>query len=240
MKRMASPLDDVCAAHQFVLQTSLGCDMPTRETAVLDRINAVTANFFFWQGLRWIPLGVALLVAAWSSSHSSPVPESWRSTLFIATMTVALVVSAMIGRWYGRSFGRVRGIPGQHARRTRTKWLVVYPALVVALLVDMIAKPPVLVTGITFAAAIEAYRRSTGGGRRHYIIASIAFAALTFAPTLRLATPGVNALNLLVALLGVCYTIGGLLDHRELKRLFPDPNDTDTPRGAVAGVGGAR
>ena len=214
--------------------------MPTRETAALDRINAITANFFFWQGLRWIPLGAALLVAAWSSSQSSPVPESWRSTLFIATMTVALAVSAMIGRWYGRSFGRVRGIPGQHARRTRTKWLVVYPALLVALLVDVIVKPPVLVSGITFAAAIEAYRRSTGGGRHHYIIVSIAFAALTFAPTLGLATPGAGALNLLITLLGASYTIGGLLDHRELKRVFPDVDDTDTPRGAVAGAGGAR
>ena len=211
--------------------------MSTRETAALDRINAITANFFFWQGLRWVPLGIALLVGAWTHGPSSPVPRPWGSLLFIATMTVAFAVSAMVGRWYARSFGRVRGIPGQHARRTRTKWLVVYPALVVALLVDGIAKPPVLISGIAFAAAIEAYRRSTGGGRRHYIIASIAFVALTFAPTFGLTTPGARALNLLIALLGACYTIGGLLDHRELTRVFPDVDDKDRPRGAVASVG---
>src|SRR5690242_19776943 len=61
-----TPLDRVGAAYQFVSQTSLSCDMTPRETASLDRINAVTANFFFWQGLRWVPLGVALLVVAWS------------------------------------------------------------------------------------------------------------------------------------------------------------------------------
>jgi hypothetical protein len=214
--------------------------MPVRETATLDRINAVTANFFFWQGLRWVPLGIALLVVAWSHAPSSPVPKSWESPLFVATMTMALAVSAVVGRWYARSFGRVRGIPGQHARRTRTKWLIVYPALLVAAVIDGFAKPSVLVSGIAFAAAIEAYRRSTGGGRHHYIIASVAFAALTFAPTLGLVTPGASAINLLIALLGACYTIGGLLDHRELKRVFPNVDDTDTPRGAVAGVGGSR
>jgi len=214
--------------------------MTLRETAALDRINAITANFFFWQGLRWIPVGVALLVVAWTYGPSSPVPKSWESPLLIVAMIAAFAVSSVIGRWYARSFGRVRGIPGQHARRTRTKWLVVYPALLVALLIDGIVKPPVLVSGIAFAAAIEAYRRSTGGGRHHYIMASIAFAALTFAPTLDLATPGVGAVNLLIGVLGATYTIGGLLDHRELKRVFPDVHDVDASHSAVAGVGSSR
>jgi len=214
--------------------------MTSRDATALDRINAVTANFFFWQGLRWVPVGIALLVVAWGNGPSSPVPKSWESTLLIVAMIAALAVSAAVGRWYARSFGRVRGIPGQHARRTRTKWLIVYPALVIALLVDAIAKPPVLVSGIAFAAAIEAYRRSTGGGRAHYIIASIAFAALTFAPTLGLATRGAGAINLLIAMLGATYTIGGLLDHRELKRVFPDVHEADPPHGAVAGVGSSR
>jgi hypothetical protein len=211
--------------------------MPARQTNALDRINAITANFFFWQGLRWVPLGAALLVIAWSVAPGSLVPESWESPLLIASMTLALAISTMIGRWYARSFGRVRGIPGQHARRTRTKWLVVYPALVVALLIDSLVKPPVLISGIAFAAAIEAYRRSTGGGRLHYVIASIVFAVLTFAPTLGLATPGKYALDLLVGMLGATYVIGGLLDHRELTRMFPN---TDSTPGAVAGAGGSQ
>lgn len=214
--------------------------MPTRETPALDRINAITANFFFWQGLRWVPLGVAMLVVAWSHGPSSPVPKSRESSLAIATMGLAFLASAMLGPWYARSFGRARGIPGRHARRTRTKWLVVYPALLIALVVDAVAKPPVLVSGIAFAAAIEAYRRSTGGGRAHYIIASVVFAALTFAPSLGLATPGVGALNLLIGVLGATYAIGGLLDHLELKRVFPDVQDGDTLPSVVAGAEGSR
>ena len=29
----------------------------------LRRLHAVTDNFFFWQGLRWIPMGFALMVS---------------------------------------------------------------------------------------------------------------------------------------------------------------------------------
>src|SRR5689334_4464918 len=202
--------------------------MSAVRTVSPERINAVTSNFFFWQGLRWVPMGVALLVACWSKSSITLVPEPWQSVLALVTMIAAFALSGAAGRWYARSFGRVRGIPGQHARRTRTKWLVVYPALLVALVVDAVAKPPVLVSGVAFAAAIEAYRRSTGGGRAHYIVASIVFAALTFAPTLGFSSPGAVAINLVIAVLGATYTIGGLLDHRELTRLFPDVHDGDT------------
>src|SRR5512147_1698793 len=117
--------------------------MAVPRTATLDRINAVTANFFFWQGLRWVPMGAALLFVAWGFGPSSPIAASWQSPLLIAAMVTAVALSASIGRWYARSFGRVRGIPGQHARRTRTKWLVVYPLLLVALVIDGLAKPPV-------------------------------------------------------------------------------------------------
>jgi hypothetical protein len=211
--------------------------MASRQTDALDRINAITANFFFWQGLRWVPLGAALLVIALALAPGSLVPRSWGSPLLLASTAVALWTSTLIGRWYARSFGRVRGIPGQHARRTRTKWLVVYPALVIALLIDAILKPPVLISGIAFAAAIEAYRRSTGGGRLHYVIASGVFAVLTFAPTLGLAVPGKNALDLLVGMLGATYVIGGLLDHRELTRIFPSP---DSAPGSMAGAGSSQ
>jgi len=211
--------------------------MPARQKDMLGRINAVTANFFFWQGLRWVPVGAALLIIAWQLAPGSVVPESWASPLLVASMTVALAASTLIGRWYARSFGRVRGIPGQHARRTRTKWLVVYPALVVALVIDSIVKSPVLISGIAFAAAIEAYRRSTGGGRLHYVVASVVFAVLTFAPMLGFATPGKNALDLLVGMLGATYVIGGLLDHRELTRMFPS---ADSSPGAVAGAGSSQ
>jgi hypothetical protein len=215
--------------------------MPVARTATPERITAVTSNFFFWQGLRWVPLGVALLVAALLRDSASGIPESWRSAIIIVVMLVAFAVSSATGRWYARVFGRVRGIPGQHARRTRTKWLVVYPALVLALLVDGMIRPPILFSGIAFAASIEAYRRSTGGGRRHYVIASAVFALLTFAPLAGIAPRGINSLTLLFGVLGATYVIGGVLDHFELTRILPNvANRDETPGDVMAGAGGAR
>ncbi len=215
--------------------------MPIIHPAAPERINAVTANYFFWQGLRWVPMGAALLVVAWISRADSAVPSSWELPLIIGAMVVALGLSSVAGRWYGKSFGRVRGIPGLHARRTRTKWLVVYPMLLVALVIDGVVKPPVLVSGVAFAIAIEAYRRSTGGGRRHYIVASLVFALLTVAPLVGLAVPGSQAVNVLIGVLGGTYVVGGLLDHLELKRVLPDLGDVEgAPGDAIAGLGTPR
>lgn len=229
-------LDTNSGAHQFAVQTSLGCTMSTAQHPPLERINAVTANFFFWQGLRWVPMGAALLAVAWSFSANSPVPQTWQSPLLIVVMIVALALSVAAGRWYDRSFGRVHAIPGQHARRTRTKWLVVYPAVLIALVLDGWLRLPVLLSGIAFAVSIEAYRRSTGGGRRHYLIASAVFVVATFAPLLGIVTSGAHAINLLLGLLGATYVVGGLLDHFELRRILPDVVDADT----IAGTGSAR
>jgi len=210
--------------------------MSAAQRPPLERINAVTSNFFFWQGLRWVPVGAALLIGAWSFSANSPVPDTWQSPLFIGVMIAALALSVAAGRWYDSSFGRVRGIPGQHARRTRTKWLVVYPAVLVALVLDGWLRLPVLLSGIAFAVSIEAYRRSTGGGRRHYLIAGAVFVIATFAPLVGIVAPGAPAINVLLGLLGATYVVGGLLDHLELKRILPDVVEADT----IAGAGSAR
>ena len=207
----------------------------------LERIRAVTANYFFWQGLRWVPMGAALLVVAWTLGSHAPVPKAWQSPLLVAVMVAALALSAAVGRWYDRSFGKVRGIPGAHARRTRTKWLVVYPLLLGALTLDGTMRPPLLLSGLAFAVAIEAYRRSTGGGRRHYVVASAAFFLLSFATVAGLVAPGIDALNLLFGTLGATYMIGGVLDHLELRRVLPGAADGaghayDGHSGGAAGL----
>jgi hypothetical protein len=40
--------------------------------------------------------------------------------------------------------------------------------MVAAMIFDAKLDTPIFLSGIVFGAAIEAYRRSTGGGRRHY------------------------------------------------------------------------
>ena len=100
------------------------------------------------------------------------------------------------------------------------KWLVAYPAICGALIIDAKLAPAISVSGLAFAVAIEAYRQSTGGGRAHYTVASIGLVAFSSLPLLGLASPGKAILAPLIGVVGLIYVVGGLLDHRELVRIL--------------------
>ena len=187
----------------------------------LRQIHDVTDNFFFWQGLRWIPMGAALLGSAAVLSPELPIPAAFREWLAAALFAVALWLStAVLGRYYARHFGRVRGDASRHVVRTKVKWLIVYPAIVVAMIVDATLAPPVLVSSFAFAVAIEAYRQSTGRGRGHYVVAAIGLLAFSVLPLLGVVQPGRHALTPLIGIVGLIYIVGGVLDHRELVRVL--------------------
>src|SRR5574338_899948 len=187
----------------------------------LQRIRDVTDNFFFWQGLRWVPLGAAMLGTAAAHSPRVPIPPSVRSWIGLPTFVLALwLSSSVLGRYYGRHYGRVRGDASRHVVRTTIKWLVVYPAIAIALLIDAWVGPPVVVSSLVFAIAIEAYRQSTGGGREHYIVAALGLVAFSILPLLGLLSPGKPILASLIGIVGFIYIVGGVLDHRELVRIL--------------------
>ena len=98
-----------------------------------------------------------------------------------------------------------------------------------------------LLSGVAFALAIEAYRRSTGGGRGHYVVASVVFAALTLLPVVGLTARGAESLNVLFTFLGATYVIGGVLDHLELRRLLPGIPDREiAPTDGAPSAAGSR
>jgi hypothetical protein len=184
----------------------------------------VTANFFFWQGLRWVPMGVALIVLAIAQSPALPLPEGARDLITAATMLVALWLSTTVaGAYYARTFGNVRVIPGLHARRDTMKWLVVYPLMFGAMIVDATLRPPVFVSGLVFAAGIVAYRHSTGGGRVHYLFAAAILALVGLLPLTGALPTGKELFGPFLGLLGAIYVVSGFLDHRELTRILRPP-----------------
>jgi hypothetical protein len=199
-----------------------------------DRIKAVTANFFFWQGLRWVPMGFTLILFALIPYAKSSIAEPWLSIFAYGLMALALWLSMTVaGRYYARTYGSVRGMPGLHTRRTRIKWLLVYPAMFAAMLLDWKLDAPIFISGLVFALSVEAYRRSTGGGRKHYVIAALLQAAIAFVPLTQLATSR-QLLVPFLGLLGAIYVVGGLLDHRELATILrPAPQLLEDDGGAV-------
>lgn len=188
----------------------------------LERIRAVTENYFLWQGLRLVPFGLMGIYYAVQLAE----PDWWplrgvsNDLGMVAVLAVAFAAFLWIGRYYDRNFGKVRGLTGRHVRRDAVKWWIAYPAMAGSLAVDGLLKPPVFFSGLVWGAAVVAYWASTGRGRRHYLAVAALFIALAFVPMLGLLEPGKPMLSLFMAILGGVYVLAGILDHRELVRVL--------------------
>src|SRR5262249_32049691 len=123
--------------------------------------------------------------------------------------------------YYLRRYGVVRLALGQHRRRDQIKWLAIYPLMLASLVVDLLAKPAVFITGPVWALAVLLYRRSTGGGRRHSLAAAAVLAALAPLPVLRVVDAGAPTVVVWLAVTGGLYLVCGVLDHLELARRLP-------------------
>lgn len=195
----------------------------------LDQIRRVTDNYFFWQGLRFVPMGAALLVVGLRWSPGWALSAGWSDVVMYGALGIAVWASAAIGSYYRRAFGDVHGTPGAHQRRSATKWLVVYPVMALSLIVDGAFAPPVFISGPVWGMAVLAYWWSTGRGRQHYLVAAALLAGFGLLPTLGLVAPGRAGMGPFFALLGGVYLVGGVLDHLALRRLLPPVRGDDDP-----------
>jgi hypothetical protein len=186
----------------------------------LETARRVTANVWFWQGLRWAPGGLVFLVVALTSL----LPRSWTPLVWLCWTGVFALwwyLYRLADRYYAHRFGVVVGRAGQHRRRDLVKWLAVYPLMAASIFIDLLAAPKVFVSGVVWAAALLAYRASTGGGRPHYFLGAALLAALTPLPTLGVLDNGRPMVVLWAVVVGSLYLVLGALDHRELARRFP-------------------
>ena len=192
-------------------------------------VRQVTANLWFWQGLRWAPVGPLAAGAAVVASVGPADMVVWAG--YAAALVLAWWLYRAADGYYTRRYGVVRLMIGQHRRRDRIKWLAVYPLMLASLVVDLLAKPAVFVTGPVWAVAILLYRRTTGGGRRHYFAAAAVLAALAPLPVLGAVDAGTPIVVVWLIVTGGLYLVCGVLDHRELARRLP-PVAEPTPAGA--------
>lgn len=181
----------------------------------LELVDRITANYFFWQGLRWVPLGLALLILS-----IVPLGEN-RLLVSMIVIAIALVASMSAGRMYARRFARARRLAEGHEQRERWKWFVVYPLMFLAVIWDARVPSAFFVSGPIWGAAIVAYWWSTGRGRLHYIPIALAVALTGFVPAAGLVAPGKAMLNVFFAVIGATYVIAGILDHLALARILP-------------------
>ena len=96
----------------------------------VERIRRVTSNYFFWQGLRWVPLGLIMIALGLRRTNWSPIGGAWEDLFLLGLIGLVTAVSPLIGVYYRRSFGDVRDDPDAHQRRDMMKWVLVYPLTV--------------------------------------------------------------------------------------------------------------
>jgi len=182
------------------------------------KLRDVTDNFFFWQGLRFVALGPVLILAGVVASVPD-VHEQAANLILVVTIAAALFASARLGRRYRREFGSVSPIPGAHRTRSLAKWLLVYPLMIGAFTLDLYRPMPILISGLVWGGAVLLYRRSTGGGRDHYLVLGASLAALTIAP-LAAGVTGKQMCYVMLIVLGAGYTVCAWLDDREMRRVL--------------------
>jgi hypothetical protein len=201
--------------------------MHTINSPELERIKSVTANYFFWQGLRWVPLGIVIIAFGFRQTPWWPLTGAWDDVFLFALVALGAVVSPFIGRYYRRTFGHVIDDAEAHHRREATKWFLVYPLMFFSLLIDMLYLPAFFVTGPVWAAGILAYWSSTGHGRPHYLLASSCMFLLGPVQWLEFVEPGKPMFAIFGLLLGAIYIVGGILDHRELCQILPPVKESE-------------
>jgi len=188
----------------------------------VNRIRAVTSNYFFWQGLRISAIGPVLVIAGLNLIAPTwwPFRENGEVVLF-AAMVLGLVGFKLIGNYYDRTFGTVRGLPGLHQRREAIKWMLVYPAMFVSMIVDYWLRLPISLSSIVWGGGLLAYWWSTGRGRTHYLLAAGLLALMSALPLTGLVEPGRDMVGVTLVTFGMIYIFGGVLDHLELSRILP-------------------
>lgn len=183
----------------------------------LQRVADVTANFFFWQGLRWTALGAPMLAGIVIAEQLAEAKIT-RVVVLVASVVLGLTMSAAAARYYARTYGRVGALSKGNERRAWLKWNIVYPLMIVALIVDALWRGPVLLSGPVWALAIVAYRNSTGRGRAHYFLIAAVLACTFYLP--QILEPGRTTFKFFFAMVGAAYVVGGILDHLELRRIL--------------------
>jgi hypothetical protein len=189
------------------------------DVARSERVRAVTDNLFFWQGRRFIALGPVLIVAGFIANARLDLRVA--GSLLAAAIAGALIVSAVIGRRYRAEFGSVRPIAGADATRSQAKWLLACPAMLASLALDILYHDtlPLFVSGFVWAAALALYRRSTGGGRPHYLVLAACLAGLGLAP-LATGIDGLTLVSVMMLVLGTGHSAAVLLDDDEMREML--------------------
>lgn len=220
---------------------------PSIDPARMDRMMAVTSQFNGLRGLMVVPVGIALAVSG--AGHFAGLSE-WT----LPVLALGLLAMIPTSAYYRRRYGSVR--------RSSAVEGTVLVAVVLALFIGFgigvtlldLQDGPLWLAGVQIGLVLVvvglygcAARRKWRDARitRHYAVMGAVLTAAGLFP-LGLFTGGTHPLNASDGLqngspvfaLGICFIIGGLLDHRTLDRALAAVSGRGAGAGGDAGPNG--
>jgi hypothetical protein len=199
-----------------------GSTLPPATAGDLDRVRRITRDLWYWQGLRFVPMGIVGMLAGvtFSSAWPKSIPEG---PALLGAFLVAWTGYLAADRYYARTMGHVTPDLSLTRLRAQLEWFAVYPLMVAALVIDAQLAPAIFLTGPVWALALVMYWWSTGRGREHYLAFAAATAALGLLPLVGAQLSGRAAFPIFFVWFGIVYVVAGVLDHLALARALRRP-----------------
>lgn len=191
-----------------------------------EEIRFVTSQFEGLQGLRGIPIGVAIIVWAIMAPPNRPGNTLLEAGLLVAAFGVGIIGDRLIGAWYQRQMGTVQRatIPRNYGRN-----VALGTCFVLMMQLNKQGILPFDLWGIFWAATLYWPARTGAWQRPHYAVGAAAVLALTFAPLNgslpRFSCIGCPQTQTLALVIGAVIIACSVLDHQYLMHTLDTVRD---------------
>ena len=185
-------------------------------------LQRAAAGLSYLRGLRLIPAGFLLIVAALANENVGPLRDDWAFLLIAGMVGLAYVP---IARFYREHYGRMSPSARQQVREGAA--LVAAPLVMVAgasLLrsgASWSLDLPVNALAVAFAGVMLISYAAGPGIRAHHLVIWGSLLLVGAVPL----WDGADPSNVGLVLAGIAVVASGVLDHRLLVRTFGAPRD---------------
>src|SRR6266849_2333080 len=189
--------------------------MSPADAVSLHDIHDLTTNYSDCQGLRIVPMGLALMVQT--------IPQVPTSLFGIDIILIALAIGLggyfAIGKYYRRRFGTVEEVEDNSAYLFAGYLVLVMFIFFVGMAVDLTAHPPVFVSGLLVAAFLTVTAWRSRAIRGEYLTIGVVLAAIALLPLIGLSPATVGRAS--GYWFGLMLILAGVRDHLSFIRFFP-------------------
>jgi hypothetical protein len=181
----------------------------------LELIHDLAANYSDRQGLRIVPIGLAVLCQA------LPLPDQLLGFDPHFALLVAGVLGYLtIGRLYARRYGSVEELPYPGPSPTLQVTLALL-LLLMTMMLDIVTRPPVFLSGLLIALWIGLVGWPARLVRAQYLVIGVLLGLTSFLPLFGVRD---GTMPLLYGVLfGVSLVVSGIADHILFTRLLREP-----------------